>query len=116
MREEVVAVFIPIVLFLVTGLVLVAYYYLRSRERQMLIEKGLDANSIREFFEGKKDPYRMLKIGVVALSFGIGLGVGMALQETTEKDFWIPFFLFTFTGIGFVAANIVSKKLEKQQH
>ena len=64
MDKEVVAVFIPIILFLVTGLVAVVYLYLRSRERQMLIEKNLDAEAIKEFFNNKRnyDPFRLLKV------------------------------------------------------
>ncbi len=111
MASEVIAVFIPIVLFLVTGLVLVTFFYLRSRERQMLIDKGLSADSIKEFFESKKDPHRMLKIGIVVIGFGLGIGIGMMLQEYTTKDFWLVLFLFTFTGIGFVVANVIANKL-----
>lgn len=113
MAIGIIAVFIPIVTVLVIGLMFATYYYFRSRERQMLIEKGLDAQSIKEFFEKKKDPYVLMKIGIVAAAFGIGLGIGMALQDSTGKDFWIPFLLFTITGLGFVVANITAKKLEK---
>ena len=114
MNPAVVGVFVPIVLFLVTGLVLVTYYYFRSRERQMLIDKGLDAESIKQFFETKKDPNRLLKIGIICIAFGVGLGIGLYFQDLTEKDFWIPFSLFTFTGIGFVIANLVARRLEKK--
>lgn len=111
MAEDVIAVFIPIVMTLVTGLVLVTFFYLRSRERQMLIDKGLSAESIKEFFESKKDPYRLLKIGIVVIGFGLGIGLGMMLKEFTSKDFWIVLFLFTFTGIGFVLASVIANKL-----
>jgi hypothetical protein len=110
---EVIAVFIPIVLFLVTGLILVTYFYLRSREKQMLIDKGLDAQSIKEFYEEKKNPFFLLKMGIIIVAFGIGLGVGMMLEDLTFKEYWIPFSLFTMTGIGFIIANITAKKLEK---
>ena len=116
MDENVVAVFIPIVLFLVTGLILVVYFYLRSRERQMLIEKNLDAASIKEFFESKKnsDPFRLLKFGVICFFFGLGLGVGLILEDATYKDYWVPLLLFTVTGLGFVVANIVAHKLSNR--
>ena len=104
-------VFIPIVFFLVIGLAFVTYFYFRSKERQMLIEKGLDAQSIKEFFESKKDPFRMLKIGIVCLTFGLGLGIGLMLEDFTSKDYWVPFSIFVVTGIGFVIANLVSNKL-----
>ena len=112
MGPEGIAVFIPIVFFLVIGLILVTNFYLRSRERQMLIDKGLDAQSIKEYFEQKKNPYFLLKFGIIAVAFGIGLGVGMMLQDLTFKEYWIPFTLFTMTGIGFIVANLVAKKLE----
>jgi len=116
MNPGVIAVFIPIITVLVIGLVLVAFIYYRSRERQVLIEKGLDAQSIKEFFERKKDPYRLLKIGIVAIAFGIGLGLGMMLQESTDKDYWIVLLMFVFTGIGFVVSNVVGKKMEAKEN
>ena len=117
MRAEEIAVFIPIVFFLVAGLVLVSYYYLRSKERQMLIEKNMDADSIKEFFENKRfsDPYRLFKFGIVCLFFGVGLGIGLILQDATYKDYWVPFMLFTITGLGFIVANLVSLKLDKKK-
>lgn len=115
MDERVIAVFIPIVFFLVSGLIAVVYFYLRSRERQMLIEKNFDADSIKEFFDRKKnvDPFRLLKFGVICIFFGLGLGLGLILQDSTYKDYWVPLMLFTVTGIGFVAANLIAHKLDK---
>ncbi len=113
MAVGIIAVFIPIIVVLVTGLVLVTFFYYRSREKQMLIEKGLGPEEIKDFFKTNKDHYRMMKIGIVCIGFGIGLGLGMMLQDQTFRDYWIPLFLFTFTGLGFVVANIVARKLEK---
>ncbi|HED38098.1 MAG TPA: hypothetical protein ENI76_07635 [Ignavibacteria bacterium] len=116
MNGEVVAVFIPIILFLVIGVVLVSYYYLRSRERQILIEKGLDAESIKDFFVSKRSErssYNLLKIGIISVAFGIGLGLGIGFGDRgPQTDFWIPLSLFVFTGAGFIVANIVGKKLD----
>ena len=116
MQSEVVAVFIPIVMFLVIGLITVTYFYLRSKERQMLIEKNLDAQTIKEYFNQKRkmSPYTLLKIGVRCIAFGVALGLGLMLEDITYKEFWVPFSLFTVTGAGFVIANLVSLKLEKK--
>jgi purine-cytosine permease-like protein len=108
-----IAVFIPIIGILVIGIVLVSYFFFRSRERQLLIEKGLDAHSIKEFFESKKDPFRLLKIGIITIAFGLGVGLGVMMEESNYGGYWVPLFLFTITGIGFVVANVVSRKLEK---
>src|SRR3990172_10951075 len=114
MHEEVVAVFIPIVATLVIGIILVSYFFFRSRERQLLIEKGMDVQSIKDFFEGKKDPFRLLKIGIITIAFGLGLGFGIMMEVDYSGGYWVPLFLFTVTGIGFVVANIISRKLEKK--
>lgn len=115
MNEAVIAVFIPIVALVVTGLIFVTFFYFRSRERQLLIEKGLDAESIKEFFESKKDPLRLMKIGTVAIGFSLGLGLGMMLHDVTGKEYWTPFAIFFFTGIGFIAANLIARKLEEKK-
>jgi len=113
--ESVVAVFIPIIITLVIGLVLVTYFYFRSRERQMLIDKGLNAEQIKEFFDRKKDSFVLLKIGIIVFFFGLGLGFGMMLQDSTDKEYWVPFGLFVMTGIGFVIANLVARKMMKEK-
>ncbi len=113
MAVPIIGVMIPIIFILVTGLVIITLVYFRSREKQMLIEKGLDAASVKEYFESKKDPFVLLKIGIIAVAFGIGLGLGLILEDSTDKGYWIPLFLFVVTGLGFIIANIVAKKLEK---
>ncbi|MBE0538142.1 MAG: hypothetical protein IH620_00395, partial [Ignavibacterium sp.] len=110
------AVFIPIIITLVIGAVLIIYFYLKSKEKQMLIEKGLSAEEIKKFFEEKRDGLWLMKIGIISIFFGLGLGIGMMLQDTTTKDYWIPFSLFVSTGIGFVIANILSDKLKKKNN
>ena len=112
--EAVVAVFIPIVLFLVIGLVIVIAIYYKSREKQLLIEKGLSAEEIKKFFEDKRDPFIMLKIGIISIFFGLGIGFGMMLERSNQGDYWVPLFLFTFTGVGFVIANLVGNKLKEK--
>ena len=74
----------------------------------------MDAQSIKEFFEQKHDPYTLMKWGIIIVAFGIGLGLGLMLQDYTSEDYWIVLFMFTFTGIGFIVANAVSQKLLKK--
>jgi hypothetical protein len=112
MREEVIAVFIPIIMTLVIGAILIVYFFLKSKEKQMLIEKGLSTEDIKKFFEEKRDGLGLLKIGIISIFFGIGLGFGMMLQDATTKEYWIPFSLFVGTGIGFVLANVISEKMK----
>ncbi|MEE9448728.1 MAG: DUF6249 domain-containing protein [Ignavibacteriaceae bacterium] len=112
--EGTIAVFIPIIMVLVIGLVFVTYFYFRSRERQMLIEKGLSGEEIKQFFNKKKDPFILLKMGVIAIFFGVGLGVGMLSGDEAAREIWVAPSIFVFTGLGFVIANIMGNKMRKQ--
>ena len=116
MQEDVVAVFITIIMTILIGAVLIIYFYLKSKEKQMLIEKGLSAEEIKKFFEEKRDGLWLMKIGIISIFFGLGLGIGMMLQDATTKEYWIPFSLFVGTGIGFVIANVLSDKMKKQKN
>lgn len=112
MNEGMFALSIPIIGMIVTALVLVALIYYKSREKQMLIEKGLSAEQIKEFFESKKDPNRLLKFGIIIFAFGLGLGLGIMMEDWTSKEYWIPLLLFTGTGLGFIASGIVARKFD----
>ena len=111
--EGVIAVFIPIVMFLIIGLVTVTYIYYKSREKQLLIEKGLSAEDIKKFFESKRDPFLLLKIGIISIFFGIGLGIGMMSGGEETREIVTPTSIFVFTGLGFVVANLMGNKLRK---
>jgi len=108
-------ILIPIILFLVIGIVLVTHYYLRSKEKQLIIEKGLDAESIKQLYSNRKtvsSSYNLMKIGIISVAFGLGLGLGMAAEESGKAEFWVPLCIFVFTGVGFITANLIGKKLD----
>lgn len=115
MASEVIAVFIPIIMVLVAGAVIIIYFYLKSKEKQMLIEKGLSTEEIKKFFQEKRDGLWLMKIGIISIAFGIGLGFGMFMEDTTSKEYWVPLSLFVGTGIGFVVANVLSDKMKKDR-
>ena len=113
--EGTIAVFIPIIMLLVIGLIFVTYFYFKSRERQMLIEKGLSAEDIKQFFERKRDYFVLFKIGIIAIFFGIGLGLGMISgHDEGTREIYMPASIFIFTGLGFVAANLVGNKMREK--
>ncbi len=81
---ETIAVFIPIIFIIITGLVIVTWVYFRSKEKQMMIEKGMSYEQMIEFLKSKRSPYTMLKIGIVLVFFGFGLGIGLLIEEATR--------------------------------
>jgi len=111
--EGIIALFIPIIMFLIVGLIVVTAIYYRSRERQMLIDKGLSAEDMKKFFEQKRDPFWLLKVGIICIFFGIGLGIGLMSGAEETREVVTPTTIFVFTGIGFVLANIYGNKLRR---
>ncbi len=117
---------VGIVFFLVTGIVIVTYLYFRSREKQMMIERGLSYEQMVELLKTKRDPYIMLKLGIITLSVGIGLGLGFLFEYLTRYqvtyennytgyqtvDAWMPFWIVTMAGLGFIASFWVTRKLK----
>ncbi len=120
---------IPIIMFLVIGLVIVTYVYYRSKEKQMMIEKGLSIEQMMELLKTKRDPYIMLKLGIIVLFIGLGLGIGFLFQQWTGYQVqygtgterwtdhqvhgeWMGFWIVTMTGLGFVTAFLVTRKLK----
>jgi hypothetical protein len=112
MNEGMLALFIPILSIIAGALIAISAIYFKSRERQSLIEKGLSTETIKEFFEAKKDPSRFLKYGIIIFAFGLGLGLGIMMEDNTSKEYWIPLLMLTFTGLGFIASGLVSRKFD----
>jgi len=127
---ETIAVFIPIIMVLVTGLVIVTFIYLRFREKQIMIEKGLTPDQMIELLKTKerdsKSKYHLLKFGILLIFLVIGGIVGNMIDrayftywENSGGDRWYHndpvygvWFAFLGLGIGAVAAHIIAKRQE----
>lgn len=105
-------IFVPITMFLVIGIVWVTYIYFRSKEKQMMIEKGMSYEQMVEFIKERKNPFTLLKIGIICIFFGLGLGLGVMVEDYSHNDGWVVLLMFVFTGIGFVVAYYSTKKYE----
>ena len=112
--EAIMGIMIPIIFIIVSGLVIVTFIFYRSREKQMVIERGLDIEFIQELFKKRKHPYALLKIGIIIFFFGLGLGLGLLIKVYTGVDEWIPFLIFTGSGLGFIFAFVAGEKFAER--
>ena len=103
-----------ILITLIIGLVIATYVYFRSRERQMMIEKGLTAEQMAELFKSKRNPYTWLKLGIIIIGTGLGVGFGVLTENWGMNEGFIPLFVITFIGLGFVGAFFISRRFEKE--
>jgi uncharacterized membrane protein YkgB len=114
LAQEIMGPLTGITITLIVGLVIVTYFYFRARERQMMIEKGLTPEQMSELFKSKRNPYTWLKLGVITIGAGLGIGFGVMMEEAGWNEGFIPLFIITLVGVGFVAAFFVSRKFEKE--
>jgi hypothetical protein len=125
--EGTIAVFIPIIFIVVIGLVVAIMLQLKSKEKQMMIEKGLSPEQMIELLKAKekdsKNGFYLLKGGIILIFLVFGGITGNMIDRAFFSSFedghfyhddpvygvWIA---FLGLGIGAVVAHFVAKKLE----
>ncbi len=118
MMEGVIALFIPIITVVVLGIVFISHFYFRSKEKQIMIDKGLSYEQMIELMEMNRKERNgdgLLKTGIIIMFFGIGLGAGLLIEVYTDVGQWIPFLIITMTGLGFIVAYLVAKRIKEKE-
>ncbi len=113
---EKIALFIPIILFIVAGAVFITWIYFRSKEKQMMIEKGLSYEQMVELLKSKRNPYTLLKIGIVIAVSGIGIGIGSIDYHHEGLEGFAVLIPIVFIGLGFISAFFATKKYEIEKN
>jgi len=112
-----VAIMVPMTFMLVTGLVIALFIQTKAKEKQMLIERGLTPEQMMEFYAKKERPNNStiwLKIGILSIALGLGIGVGNVLDEWFRMEELIALSIFVFIGLGFITAFFVARKYDNQ--
>jgi|GEM_PF-1591492 hypothetical protein len=116
---NIVPILSPFFSTLVIGLIFISNIYYKSKERQMLIEKGYTPEQIEGYLRSSRITNLLIKIGMIVFFFGVGLGLGTWVNDIDQLNrgkysfFWVTFFIFVFTGIGFVIAGLVDRYIEQ---
>ncbi|MCX7876586.1 MAG: hypothetical protein N2321_10530 [Melioribacteraceae bacterium] len=133
--EDTIAVFIPIIFIIVTGFVIVTIVYLKSREKQLMIEKGLSADQIAQLLSEKehsnKNRFILLKSGIVLIFLVLFGMIGNMIDRAyfyqwktfengtkyfSDEPVYAVWMAFLGLGIGAVVAHFASLKLEKREN
>lgn len=107
---------IPIILFIVIGAVIITALYLRSREREMILSKEYTAEEMKALLApGEKKKGGLIVVGILTLSFGLGMIVGTLLKNATGQNDFVPFTMFIFVGAGLITSYYIREKLNKKE-
>ena len=92
--------------FGIPGVIIFWYIYIRHKERTKLMDMGLSPQEAREYFREQerrpKNPYSSLKWGILVTMVGLGLFIGIILDEMGFKDSITGAMITLFVGIGFL--------------
>jgi hypothetical protein len=103
------------VLGIIFGTVLgIVYLSIRSKERKMLVERGLDAR----IFETKTRVPSSLKWGLLMVGLGVGIIIGRILAEYTVMSEESAFFsmIFLCGGISLLIYHFMAYRWEKNRN
>nr|WP_320117090.1 DUF6249 domain-containing protein [uncultured Marinifilum sp.] len=96
---------IPLIVFLVH----------RHRERQAIIEKGLDISILHG--ERKCNTLQSLKYGILLIGLAIGILIGNILDEYTQMIEEVSYFsmIFLFGGLALIVFYTIAKRQEGEK-
>lgn len=105
---------IPIILFLTIGGIWGFALLTRHKERMAMIDKGLKAEDIKSLYERgtlRVNPLSSLKWGMVFVSIGLAVLVGIWLRENYFfNDGVIPGMMALFGGLGLIGFYMIANK------
>lgn len=106
---------IPIAMFAMIFGIAFVYLQTRSKERQALIEKNIDASL---FFGKKKTSFTLwtLRIGSLLIGFSIGIFLGDFAMEYYDSHTMYVAPIFFFSGLFWVIEFFVERKLIKTEN
>lgn len=116
--------FVPIIAIIFTfgipGAIIFWYLYIKHKERTKLMDMGLTPQEAREYFRDMekkpKNPLGSLKWGILLSMVGIGLFIGIVLDEAGFHDSLTGVLVLLFGGLGFIIYYFVANsKLKKDQ-
>jgi F0F1-type ATP synthase assembly protein I len=116
--------FIPIIgiifTFGIPGALIFWYIWIKHKERTKLMDMGLSPQEARDYFreteKRPRNPYSSLKWGILFASVGVGLFLGIILDELGFKSEITGVLVLLFAGIGFIVYYVIaSSKMKKDE-
>jgi hypothetical protein len=106
--------------FGIPGMLIFYWIYIKHKERTKLMDMGLSPQEARDYFreieKKPKNPLGTLKWGILFTMIGIGLFIGILLDEAGFKDELTGVMVLLFGGLGFIIYYfIASSKLKKSE-
>jgi uncharacterized membrane protein len=111
--ETMIAITIPIIFIIVTGIVI--FYFIRARheERMTILEKGTDKEQLEYLFKEHKrehNPLNFIKYGLLLISIGAAICTITFYEEEVTAGL-----IFILPGISLILYYFIAKRLQKNE-
>lgn len=110
-------ILVPIFFFVTIAAIWGGIILTRHKERMTMIEKGLKAEEMKSLYERKPfmvNPIGSLKWGILFVSIGIGVLLGIWLSENYyHHGGVIPGLMAIFGGTGLIVFYTLAKRLQQ---
>lgn len=103
---------VPIVAISIVPFMVVTIFFLRYKERRLLIENNVAPEVIKALMERKRKRRSSLGIGIILVCFGLGFAIGDILSDITNRDSVKIFFILVGLGTGMIIAHFANEKYE----
>ena len=118
--ENLVPLFAMIFTFGIPGVIIFYWIHLKHKEKTKLMDMGLSPQEARDYFreidKRPKNPLGSLKWGILFTMVGIGLFIGIVLDQAGFQDSLTGVMVLLFGGLGFIIYYFVANsKLKKDQ-
>ena len=114
--EIMVAILIPISLFLAVFAIMYVFLTTRSKERLALVEKGLNVDIFKDKTPKKTSPkYSLLKLGIFLASLAVGILVGYLLSTVINEEVAYFSMILLFGGAGLIVAHYITSSLASKE-
>ena len=98
-----------------TAIVIIAYLYFNSRHkvRMALIQHGQEASIFKQTRNGSSG----LKFGLLMVGIGLGIVLGMMIENIMQTDSPVPHFsmMLIMGGLGLIVYYMIMKKREEEE-
>lgn len=102
---EMIAITIPLMAIIASSVVAITYIYLTSKEKQMLIQRGVETEKIKDLYIRQRDGFIISRIGFLLVGIGMGIGFGQFFADITNQDAMMPFTILVCSGTSLIVGQ-----------
>ncbi|MCE1189671.1 MAG: hypothetical protein LWX56_11090 [Ignavibacteria bacterium] len=101
----------PVISMLVMGMVALTYIFFRFKERQMLINRGVEVKELKMLSNFNPGSTLLFRLGIIVIGVGVGIFFGEIAYNNTQNDTMHAVAILISLGISMILAQFFGDKI-----